>query len=345
MSQSGPPLDEGLFAEAAAWFARMRGPDADASRADFEAWLSRGALHRAAYNRAAEIFAMGKFLAEEQADDPPRPARFSSAGRLWLGAAAAAALLVLTAGWTLSHNAFPHWPDLGGRARPASRSVEVTELSAAAEPQSIRLADGSLVKLEAGTSIAVDLGRQVRRLTLDRGSARFFVAHEIRPFVVLAGGGAVTAHGTIFDVGLEDRRVSVRLIEGSIDVALPAALGRSATGGRRRLRMGEAISFPASPPAPGIAAASDAPQGKGRGSTSSKAVAQEVDGVPLADVIAAANRTSARPIRLADPSLGGRRVSGYFRIDDSDLLADRIASLFNLAVDRTEPGEIILKPR
>ena len=43
-----------LFEEAAAWFARMRGPDAEASRDEFEAWLARGALHRSAYNRAAD---------------------------------------------------------------------------------------------------------------------------------------------------------------------------------------------------------------------------------------------------------------------------------------------------
>ena len=55
-----------LFEEAAGWFARMRGPDAEASREEFEAWLARGALHRSAYNRAAEVFAMGKLLEEEE---------------------------------------------------------------------------------------------------------------------------------------------------------------------------------------------------------------------------------------------------------------------------------------
>jgi len=342
MSQSGRPIDEGLFAEAAAWFARMRGPDAEASRADFEAWLSRGALHRAAYNRAAEIFAMGKFLAEDGDVEPCRASGFSRRARsLSLVALAAAAVLILAAGWGLSQNGLS---DLGHGDRSASKALQVTELTAAAEPQSIRLADGSLVRLAAGTSIAVDLGRQVRRLMLARGSARFFVAHEVRPFVVLAGGGAVTAHGTIFDVGLEDRRVSVRLIEGSIDVDLPATSGQSSKTGRRRLRMGETISFSASQPSPGNAVASNAARPIGHADALGPILAQDVDGVRLADLIAASNRTAARPIRLADPSLGARRISGYFRIGDSDLLADRIASLFNLAVDRTQ-AEIVLKPR
>ena len=39
---SGPPIasrpEDQLFAEAAAWFARMRGPSADAAREQFELW-------------------------------------------------------------------------------------------------------------------------------------------------------------------------------------------------------------------------------------------------------------------------------------------------------------------
>ena len=64
--ETGPPAEDQLLQEAAAWFARMRGPDAEASRDEFEAWLARGALHRRAYNRAAEIFAMGKVLGDNQ---------------------------------------------------------------------------------------------------------------------------------------------------------------------------------------------------------------------------------------------------------------------------------------
>ena len=56
--------DDALAREAAHWFARMRAPDANASRAEFEAWLAQGPEHRVAYNDAAEIFALGKLLAE-----------------------------------------------------------------------------------------------------------------------------------------------------------------------------------------------------------------------------------------------------------------------------------------
>ena len=47
MAGSGP-VDEEPIEEAARWFARMRAPDAERSRAEFEAWLAGGADRRRA---------------------------------------------------------------------------------------------------------------------------------------------------------------------------------------------------------------------------------------------------------------------------------------------------------
>src|SRR3546814_16729928 len=44
----------------------MRGPDAQSYRPQFEHWLSLGASHRDAYERAGEIFALGRFLASQR---------------------------------------------------------------------------------------------------------------------------------------------------------------------------------------------------------------------------------------------------------------------------------------
>src|SRR3546814_15175781 len=75
--------------------------------------------------------------------------------------------------------------------------------------------------------------------------ARFDVAHETRPFVVLAGGGSVTARGTIFDVSLDRyERVTVRLLSGAVDVERPRPI--KGTTGRKavaRLEPGETHSF------------------------------------------------------------------------------------------------------
>ena len=69
---------DALDAQAAHWFARMRAPDAEASREAFETWLAERPEHRSAYSRAAEIFAMGKLLAEPVASAAAAPVRCSA---------------------------------------------------------------------------------------------------------------------------------------------------------------------------------------------------------------------------------------------------------------------------
>jgi transmembrane sensor len=72
------------------------------------------------------------------------------------------------------------------------------------------------------------------------------------------------------------------------------------------------------------------------------AAARDFDAVPIAALVAEANRSALRPIRLADASLGAQRVSGRFRVDDPELLARRLGALFGRAVDVGDPREIVL---
>ncbi|MDB5722218.1 MAG: putative anti-sigma factor [Alphaproteobacteria bacterium] len=333
----GGTADEGdaLMREASAWFARMRGPLAERSRADFEAWLARGAPQRGAYNRAAEIFAMGKILSD--GSHTPRPAR-ARQHRLALAAAASGLGAVVAAGWLTLHHPGAGTPERtalpspGTGATETARSVSTT----AGESRQIGLADGSRVLLSERTQLVVRFTRSERRLTLLEGRGRFDVFHEGRPFLVDAGGGTVTARGTLFDVALSaGHRVTVQLIRGNIDVALPApATGAVAV---RKLVPGDRISFAARGSARPAAAASP---GASEGSHS-----RDYEAVPLARLIDEANRASLRPIQLADSALAARRISGRFRVDDSSLLADRLASLLDLEVDRSDPARLVLRQR
>lgn len=334
---SGPEADRRadgqLFEEAAGWFARMRGPDAEASRSEFEAWLSRGALHRSAYNRAAEIFALGKTL-HEHGDpvagtrrEPVRAKRRAIA----LLATASAASVGIWAG--LTH---------GNGTPPVTTSVDlsaqVTQLVADRQTRTLALADGSIVRLQPGTILDVRFSNSERQSMLQRGLARFQVAHEARPFIVFAGGGSVTAHGTIFDVSLSlDQRVSVRLVEGAIDVQIPRRPDAGPQGvAVRRLHQGETMSFPA------VAGTHQTPAS----STTQKAASAgptDFDNIRVADLIALANRHASRPIHLGDANIGEERLSGRFRVDDPELLCARIAALFDLVVDRADPATIVLR--
>ena len=336
-----PPTDQ-LLKEAAAWFARMRGPDAENHREAFEAWLRRGALHRQAYNRASEIFAMGKHLRESETAPSGEP-RASLAGRRLLVPLTAVLILAAAAWFVLGQGIRSPEPGqiVEGPSDPRGTSQRVTTKSG--ETRSTRLQDGSLVSLRAETRIDIRFDRQVRRLLLERGIARFAVAHEARPLVVEAGGGEIRALGTLFEVGIgTDRRVTVRLIEGIVEVTPPAVEG--VRPGPRRLLAGQSMTYAASP-AIGGNGLSEQPRPASSQPPAGGSAARDYDNVPLAELIAAANRGAGRRIRLADPAVGALRVSGRFSIGDTALLGERLALLFDLVRADDQDGDIVLRRR
>lgn len=349
--QTQQPEDQ-LLAEAASWFARMRGPDAEASRDAFEAWLRRGALHRAAYNRASEIFAMGKLLGGPDKAETGGPGKAAARPRRKIVVLATLLVALVGTAWlTLGRPTAP-----GGPADQVAIQSEIPSAigqrlyTSPGETREARLEDGSVVRLSGATSLDVRFDGAVRGLVLERGTARFAVAHERRPLVVFAGGGRIIAVGTLFDVSVDaTRRVTVRLLQGSVDVLPPRANRDAPPPLPRRLRAGEAMVFTASPGAmsQGAAAAMDEPPATARipgVAPEESAAARDYDNVTLSALVAAANRDAVRPIRLATRAVETLRVSGRFRIDDTRVLAEHLASIFNLSVDRDRPGELVLRP-
>lgn len=346
----GMPRMDQLMREASLWFARMRGPDAKTYRPEFEKWLSLGATHRDAYERAGEIFAMGRFLAAQREEIEAQANDNEPTSRHWKWTAIAASLLLaLGAGGWLANK------DLRG---PVSAGSQVAQIGSAATVEqalydtvvggrrSVRLADGSMVELDEGSELSTSFSPARRELRLARGRARFEVAHEKRPFIVLAGGGSVTARGTIFDVILgDDKRVTVRLLKGAVDVERPeGAKGRRGSAAIARLEPGEVLSYAVVTPAllPGIAPKSAIEPIR---AGPEEPLIKEYERTPLSAVVAETNEDSATSIRLADPGLGALRVSGRFRVDNANEVADRLAVLFDLDVERTKSDEITLRKR
>jgi len=323
--------------DAANWFARMRGPDTTADRPAFEAWLGESPMHRDAYSRVAEVFSLGKGLGSPrhttteavETDTPPR--------RRHTAAAIYAVLIASLAGaagwlWVREHTA----------PRPlivASRlTTTATGLAYATSVGTIRtwrLADGSRVTLDTDSALQVAFTPALRALRLVRGRARFDVSHEVRPFVVSAGVGTVTAHGTVFDVRIRTGgTVAVRLIRGAIDVALPSTQ-HTQMSLRQSLTTGEQVVFDAGAlPAPRLVRLPvDARWPE---------ATLECDRATLAAIVAEANRYSQTPIVVGDPTVAGLRVSGSFRIDDAQKLVTRLALLFDLTAGRDADGRLTL---
>jgi transmembrane sensor len=300
--------------KASDWFARMRGPDADRHRAAFEAWRGDPANAAAYADAEGDWLAMNGLAPEHRvvrgpATSAPRP---SFAG--W--AVAASLLLTVAAGaaWYL-------------RADPSVIQVAerpVTSVPVAAD-RTVRLADGSEVVLMGGARLEERFKADTREVVLIGGRARFIVAHDAgRPFVVFARGSRTTALGTVFEVDLRGSHPLVNLLSGSVEV--------SGERGKKTVRLvpGESAEVE------GQDARRVAAQVTAAGTTILQA-----ERLPLGEVIERANRVGGAPIRLANPELRARRVSGRFDISDSESLARKLAAALDLHLASEAGGHVL----
>jgi transmembrane sensor len=108
-----------------------------------------------------------------------------------------------------------------------------------------------------------------------------------------------------------------------------------------RLAPGDQVSYP--PPAP--AATSLVPKARTTPSPTT-AAAQEpesFDDVPAAEIAAKVNVSSALKIVFADPALGARKVVADFNTSDAQAVAQKLASLLGLIIDRSQPDRLLLR--
>jgi len=293
--------------EAAAWFARMRGPEAEQHRAAFDAWHG-DPENAAAYRQTQEDWLLvGGVAPAHLAAHPPRSTPRRTAMPQWAIAAALFLAVALGLGWYLQ-----------------ARSDAPQRAEAVSTPDMIRLADGTEVQL-AGATIGVAFDGETRRVTLNGGQARFNVAPDAtRPFTVFAGSSATTALGTVFEVDLRTSRPRIHLIEGSVEVRGIGAPGavRLAPGESAEVQ-GAEVRRLAAMPSPG------------------STTQIEAENLPLGAVIERANRANEVPITLADPALGARRLTGRFDLADSAALARKLAAALDLDLE-TKGSSIIL---
>lgn len=298
--------------EAAYWFARMRAPDADGDKADFEAWRAEPE-NAAAYARAEDNWLLvGGVAPEHLAAHRAAAATPRRSSAQW--ALAAALVLALSLGFA--------WIFLGNRS-----SEPIVAENSTGE---MVLEDGTRVALMDGAKIDPKYSRGERRVILTGGRARFTVAHDAtRPFRVEAAGSETTALGTIFEVDLRGREPVIHLVEGSVEIrstAMPRAPLLLRPGQRATVATdGPKLIEPAASSAP-VAMAPPV----GSPEPPSLLVA---DNLPLGAVIDRANRVNAAKIEIADAASGNRLVSGRFDVADAGSLARKLAAALDLEVE------------
>ncbi len=313
--------------EALGWLNRLRSSGSEEHHAEFERWYSAEPLHADIYDDVLATWEKTA-LAEQT---PAAAMRHRQRPRSRYGyalAAAAAIILVVVASLTF-------YRQFG----PDERSGSYTVVARAGEIRTVALADGSQVTLDSGSSLRIAFTDDARRMSLERGRARFAVAHEAdRPFIVDARGRSVVAHGTLFDVSLIGDRVTVSLLEGEVEIRDTPTAKQSSSARGTLLAAGQRVTLAPHEPAPQPSPFQPAQERWPSGMLS-------FEDTPLREVVETANRYSSIRILLAQPGLGQLRFTGTVRAGDSDELAQMIAAMFGLSHSRDPAGNIILAKR
>jgi transmembrane sensor len=319
--------DAALREAAAEWFARMRGPNADRERAAFDAWIAEDPGHKRLYDQMQVAWERSRLVTHTPAGQAYAglPARAAALRGPWLYAIAAsiAAIFVVTLVFAY-------------RGPIALPGVPVQEVASQIGIRQVRLGDGSILTLDAGTRIELRFAAGERRVVLKTGRARFDVRQDkARPFVVAAAEREIVATGTLFDVTCIDGKLTVALLRGNVEV-------RNARPDAQRmlvahLEPGQEIQL-----APGM---SGAPHPMDAGGRDWPRGMVEFDGAPLSTVVAVANRYAKRRIVLVDPATGSLRVTGAYKMGDPEALAATLAVAFDLTVAPGQDGSILLARR
>lgn len=309
--------------EARAWLVKLRSGEASAETlADFEGWCAQSPYNIAAYNReVAGYEAMSEIKALEDFGNDGAWRQPSGIGWLKIGAVAAAIVAVLFVVIASTRSYIPAQND----ASPPSIAFQPFSTQRG-EIRMFHLSDGSVATLDTNSKVEVSITDERRFLRLSHGRARIEVAEGKHPFTAQAGAGEVVANSGTFDVAFDgEQQVRVQLLDGKAFVR-PSPQFASLGEARQELLPNAAFAY----------LANDFSKVMDEGlRQSSKNVDWpsgwiEHESIRLDHLITQANSYAVKPIRLADPSLGSLKVSGRFRISDTNGFISRICDLFDL---------------
>jgi transmembrane sensor len=205
------------------------------------------------------------------------------------------------------------------------------------------LPDGSVIELNRGAVVTEHYTTGERRVRLERGEAHFKVAKDAaRPFFVEAGGVAVRAVGTAFNVRLDPASVEVLVTEGKVQVAAPASAGVAPLIPALGVNERTVVSLSPSAPAPQV---SVVPPAEIEARLAWQPRLLDFTDQPLAEIVAEFNRRNPVRLVLASADLGRLRLSATFRSDNVEGFVRLMESDFEMRAEWRGDGEIVLGPR
>jgi transmembrane sensor len=346
MRSSKLPKTE-IVAEASAWFIEFRAGDATAEdRARFYEWLQRSPEHIQAYLEIAEGWAelpmsdpQGRIdvqglirrARESQHDNvvslPSQPAARPEQPRRhiqkWAASFAGLAFLIGVFGWMLLYEANTYRTGIG-------------------EQRMVRLPDGSVVELNALSTVRVRLSDHAREIELAEGQALFHVAKdETRPFIVRSGETTVRAVGTQFDVYKKRTGTIVTVLEGRVAVG-PHDADEAQSITTTEPRIGEEIFLAAGEQVTIPSGRVDGGAAVSRRHTDIAVTTAWVqnklifDETPLIEVAEEFNRYSTRRLVIADSELRSLGVSGVYSSTQPEALLGFLRAQPNITLSETD---------
>ncbi|MCD0504644.1 FecR domain-containing protein [Bordetella petrii] len=300
--ESSASLDSAVVREAARWLVLLHSGEAGPQDyADFQRWRQASPDRELAWQRAERLSQW--FGAVPPELGVPVLTRQAGVNRRAVIKALAALGVALPAAW-LAYRHGP-WGSAG------------TYRTAVGESRKIVLADGSRVQMNTGTDVDVLYSGDARAVRLRRGEIYVQTAPDIqgmaRPFLIDTDQGRLRALGTRFTVRqLEGGQAGTQLsvLEHRVEITLRDGGARKIVGAGQQIRFSGA-AFEAAGPigrAPGTAGIE--PPGWTRGTL-------QADDMRLDAFMAELSRYRPGFIRT-DPQVAGLRVSGVFRLDDTD---------------------------
>ena len=323
------PHPDPVPASAEEWLARRKAPRPSAQdEAAFQSWLAADPRHAAEYEECERFWSIAAGV-RERPDLTGRALRAARVGRggfrswLWTGALASAAGLAAL-GWFL--------------IMPAGTFLNAGAIKTArGEQRAVTLEDGSMVQLNTDTLFVARIDATERRVELLRGEAFFDVARDpARPFVVRAGSSEVRVVGTQFSVREAAGKLEVVVREGMVNVIPDVAAAARTQAHKVELVPGHRLRYDNALRVVKVAVVD--PE---RTLLWRKGLI-ELDSTPLQEAVEEVNRYSRVPIAIEDPHLAGVRVSGGFKVGDTEAFLFFLKERLKVQVER-RPDLITLR--
>jgi transmembrane sensor len=298
-----PPLDLQTLEAAASWYVRLNStPPTVADHQAWHNWLAASPQHARAWARVEKLQGQWAGL----------PADVSLSTLAGVQAHRRAVLKTLSmllamggSGW-LATEYLPY------------QAILADQRTATGQRRHLRLDDGSQLDLNTDSAVDIAFSAELRLIRLHRGEILVQTGSDSRPFIVEAPQGSVRALGTRFIVRCGPTATEVCVLEKAVELRPlnhPSRVQRLDAGQRAHFNRDE------------ISDVTPAPAGSGAWSQGMLTV---IDW-RLGDFIAELSRYRAGVLRCA-PAIANLRLSGAFRIDDTDTILENLSQSLPVTV-------------